>query len=1137
MSPALSPPAPQKPWWSRSKPSKEQLRPNRSFSSLAEDSEKYQPSPGSSSRHKDGIPSLKFNTLASAMGFRSKKVPALTIQDPPSPVGPSSPHYSSHSRPGTGNSTPSTSDHNPFYTNRPPAKSVSTVRSSEYDFDAVSDPHTTSEPRTPSDHPRDRMSYQTSVMTFSEIDPFASGGIVVQQLPQDPNRLSVYSDSSMLDPHHQKRGDVVSHSRRSYGSSSSNSHGNSFDGQALSPLSASSFGRSPPASRSAYDLTQPNDAYYPSGPSTSGSQTQRTRRMKTPSGSNSSNSTVTPEAFRSRLSEPGNGAHTLPRKRSSPTLSRPRGMTVGAVGTREGRPDVPRLTTHSPGVVLSPIQPLQVRRKVSGSSSSPSSSNPPSPSPVTFTRSRTTSAAPSIESPVSPSATRPLVLVRKASAPRVKVPPLNAAPPMSDLPPPPPPPIPHSPYHDHDLSPIAFRSSSSSSLSLSFAPSVDGFHVVEHSDAITQLMTDTDDLGPFEMAEPDRKGKRKSNRNTFVLDGDLSPSGPGDGSLPSPLSKFPPVPAFIHGGDLSGSKAGKLLRKMSSQQNLPTQQRHSATSIVSSASHDDASNQAHAHGPTHSHSQSPPPGPSGKGTRKQRSFHAARVPLPPLPGLRHGTSSSSGQPSASVETLPASGAPSSPVVEPRRSSVTSPRKRLFSGSSARRSTSSHGPTSPSTTEDDRRSVFSLETDSRPGTGSAGMDHITLNFGTAGQPLSLMTRNACISPASLWEDAGAGASAGAGAGAGSAGSGPGSKRTSQSEYVPQYIMSPAEQLKLAEKLADEEASVRERPEPEPEPERKPKLDLQPGDFALAFRSRKNSASGQNHREREREAAGNAHRSRSDSVMSHASTGTLAFGRASGVGNGDEPSGLSRGASILSAKSTGSGWQALAARPVHSAMSPPPPPRKMSVGEGARGPSRSASVLSRSMNKPPPISARPSTAQASLTPPTSPTATFSPPSHSPELAPASLPPPPRRRPSRHDLQEVDMASKRVSVVPINPLSPPPVRPRPRRQQSSDTGAPEVASRPPSAFDRVKALQRRSLMKKPSFLDIEDELDADGSAENDEGEEGEAEIAEAASSALDTAPSSPVSPSMESSFLDMGRKDSFDTVRSSESAYYVY
>ena len=117
-------------------------------------------------------------------------------------------------------------------------------------------------------------------------------------------------------------------------------------------------------SRSAYDLSQTHDQYYADGPSAISTQTQRNRRMKTPSGSNSSNSTVTPHDYRSRLSEPPAGNAHLMRKRSSPALVRPRGMTVGAIDHRP--------STANP--LLSPTQPLQPRRKASGSSS-PSSSN------------------------------------------------------------------------------------------------------------------------------------------------------------------------------------------------------------------------------------------------------------------------------------------------------------------------------------------------------------------------------------------------------------------------------------------------------------------------------------------------------------------------------------------------------------------------------------------------------------------------------------------------------------------------------------------------------------------------------------------------------------------------------------------
>ncbi|TBU49899.1 hypothetical protein BD309DRAFT_1076062 [Dichomitus squalens] len=1043
MRPAVQSNAPSRPWWSRSKSSKDPLHPSRAPSGLGDEDEKYPSTTSStSSKPKDAIPALKFNTLASAIGFKSKKLPSLTIQDPPSPLPPS--HYAK-SRPGSGNSgvaSPAPVDRAPFYTNRPPAKSVSTVRSSEYDFDAASEPH--SEPRTPSDHPRDRFSYQHSVMTFSEVDPFASGGIIMHPMPQDPNRLSVYSDSSMLDPQH-KRPDIPPPmtNRVSYGSSSSNSHGNYSDSQVLSPLSTSSFARSPTASRSAHDLTQTNDQYYADGPASPPLQAHRTRRTKTPSGSNSSNSTVTQNDFRSRLSEPpsGVGMH-IARKRSSPALGRPRGATVGAI-------DYP--PSHPPAIpnLGQPTPPLQPRRKESGSSS-PSSSNTPSPSPVVFSRQRTTSTTSNF--PVSPSSPRP-PLSRKASSSRLPASPAPA-PPTSGLPPTPShhPRLPSSPY---GLSPLEFRASSSSS-SLNFAPSVD-LHDLDDDDPISQLLNGHYDLGPFEatVREPP-KGKARKNRNTYILDGDLSPiAGDVDTSLPSPLSKFPPVPTAIH-GDIS-PKAAKLLKKMSSQQNFS--QRHSATSLNTTVSGppDDVNSHGSGHASAH----------AAKTPRKQRSFHTPRGIPRPFPGLR----SSSNHPSASADPLPT---PSSPIVEPRRGNVASPRKRLFSGSSTRRSTSSHGPAVPADV-DDKRSVFSFESDTRP-SSSSGVEAITMSFGTAGGGLSFMTRNACISPSSIWED-------------GSQSRGSEDKRLSQTEYVPQYIMSPAEQIKLAEKLEDEEPDTSVRAVPEPEPEysgRKPMLDLHPGDFGLTY-----------------SPLPGASRSRSNSVLSSQSTGTLAFG---------DKVGLNRGPSILSSKTS-----------ISSRPSPTKPsPQKAALMDLVRGgPTRAASVLTKPLNKPPPLSTRPSTSQGPLsTPPASP-AGFTSATHSPEIPAASLPPPPRRRPSRYDLNEVEQTtSHRASVVPMNPLSPPPMRPmKSRRQESTDTTT-TVGSRPPSSFDRQKNIARRSLMKKPSFLDIEDEFDL--SAEN--GSDKEAE-------------SAPESPTMEDSFLDMDRgKSSFDTVRSMDSAFYV-
>ena len=63
----------------------------------------------------------------------------------------------------------------------------------------------------------------------------------------------------------------------------------------------------------------------------------------------------------------------------------------------------------------------------------------------------------------------------------------------------------------------------------------------------------------------------------------------------------------------------------------------------------------------------------------------------------------------------------------------------------------------------------------------------------------------------------------------------------------------------------------------------------------------------------------------------------------------------------------------------------------------------------------------------------------------------------------------------------------------------------------------------MKKPSFLDIEDELDV--SAENGSDDDDEYGVAAGES------------PTMESSFLDMDRgSSSFDTVRSMDSAFFA-
>ncbi|KAF9076037.1 hypothetical protein BDP27DRAFT_1313808 [Rhodocollybia butyracea] len=130
----------------------------------------------------------KFNSLASAIGFKAKKHPhpSLAIQDPP----PLSPVYSPP----------------PPSPNRPPSKSVSSVRS-----------QADSMPGTPLDS--SSPNHRNSLLTLSDVDPFASRGIAI---PIDPNRLSVYSGNS-FSPEFVAKDAPVLH-RVSYASSSSHSN-------------------------------------------------------------------------------------------------------------------------------------------------------------------------------------------------------------------------------------------------------------------------------------------------------------------------------------------------------------------------------------------------------------------------------------------------------------------------------------------------------------------------------------------------------------------------------------------------------------------------------------------------------------------------------------------------------------------------------------------------------------------------------------------------------------------------------------------------------------------------------------------------------------------------------------------------
>ncbi|KAG6817744.1 hypothetical protein H0H87_004535 [Tephrocybe sp. NHM501043] len=146
------------------------------------------------------------NSLAVALGFKSKKHPLLAIQDPVYP-----------------SSRPSIPTIVTKAANRPPSKSVSSTRSRVDSFG----------PPTPQDPRKD---IRHSLLTISDTDPFAVRAIVsAPHTPSDPNRLSVYSNASSPD-FMSKSAEPILH-RASYGSSSSQSNAHGSD---LSPLTPTS---------------------------------------------------------------------------------------------------------------------------------------------------------------------------------------------------------------------------------------------------------------------------------------------------------------------------------------------------------------------------------------------------------------------------------------------------------------------------------------------------------------------------------------------------------------------------------------------------------------------------------------------------------------------------------------------------------------------------------------------------------------------------------------------------------------------------------------------------------------------------------------------------------------------------------
>ncbi|KAL1748982.1 hypothetical protein HDZ31DRAFT_28642 [Schizophyllum fasciatum] len=156
------------------------------------------------------VPGNKFNTLASALGLKSaKRPPALAIEQPPpalqSPLSPKPPRK---------------------YANRPPSKSVSSTRSRT---DSI-------EPRTPPDLYQDPVGKRQSLLTLSDLDPFAARTIVHPHSPSDPNRLSAYSNSSVPEYVSKKLEARAPTHRSSYASSSSTYTGDTGSSPTMSPV-------------------------------------------------------------------------------------------------------------------------------------------------------------------------------------------------------------------------------------------------------------------------------------------------------------------------------------------------------------------------------------------------------------------------------------------------------------------------------------------------------------------------------------------------------------------------------------------------------------------------------------------------------------------------------------------------------------------------------------------------------------------------------------------------------------------------------------------------------------------------------------------------------------------------------------
>ncbi|KAI0319764.1 hypothetical protein OF83DRAFT_1169907 [Amylostereum chailletii] len=616
-----------RPWWSRS-------------TSIPKNYPNEKPTNGTGKQGK------KLNNLASAIGLKPRKH-TLTIQEPPSPTLPLH----------TGSLEP-----------YPP--SIHGLSSAYPSWDEA-------EPRTPSDLQKHHISYAQSVLTTSEMDPFAS-----QYLPSPPGapedaRYSVFSDSSTSDSHALQSDFTLNYNRESMTSSSDQSHS-----KPLTHLSPPLSPRSLPFDHQrASRLTVASDKII----------------RREPPFMPSSASPVSPYA-------PGRPWDERPQIRpslSSSTLTDKARAKAKAVDV--DRPPVPRLKTRPRG--MTDVGPSRSK----GSTSAFDTRLLP------------------LHTPPDVSPTNPLVLVRQPSRTKL-VPSPIAPPPTAGLPPTPPTdPRRDPPLGAHLREPSPTSASSSSSVSFASTTSSRRDHGAQRFD-------------------PRERRHHDSSSRT-------APPSPsvwnGSGWAGTP-------PATVTQYDRRPEPSARPLKKAVSSHHLQS-------SIASSASTSSTTVE------------------DVRSVKKQRSFHHTRmIALPPLPSsLRHTNSSGS---------VPQSHPPTSPpprddafsrsptTVEQRRGSATSQsihsppsgRRRLFSGTSLRRSLSSQA---ASAADDETHSVFSASDDrDRPGFNN---------------PFS------ASSTSSFWDD----------------GDMPSSPGQRPHEFSPQHIMAPADMLRL-EALVQNERSTAE-----------------------------------------------------------------------------------------------------------------------------------------------------------------------------------------------------------------------------------------------------------------------------------------------------------------------------------------